>query len=56
MSKPTLASLDKRVVKVETQLDERWKETMQRIRRLEMVILGSAGAMIIMLVSILTKV
>tara|TARA_B100000965_G_C19601082_1_gene762680 strand:+ start:1092 stop:1262 length:171 start_codon:yes stop_codon:yes gene_type:complete len=56
MSKPTLASLDKRVVKVETQLDERWKETMQRIRRVEMVILGSAGAMIIMLVSILTKV
>ena len=56
MSKPTLASLDKRVVKVETQLDERWKEIMQRIRRLEMVILGSAGAMIIMLVSILTKV
>ena len=56
MSKLTLASLDKRVVKVETQLDERWKETMQRIRRLEMVILGSAGAMIIMLVSILTKV
>ena len=56
MSEPTLASLDKRVVKVETQLDERWKETMQRIRRLEMVILGSAGAMIIMLVSILTKV
>jgi hypothetical protein len=56
MSKPTLASLDKRVVKVETQLDERWKETMARIRRVEMVILGSAGAMIIMLVSILTKV
>tara|TARA_R100001509_G_C4770669_1_gene182922 strand:+ start:19 stop:189 length:171 start_codon:yes stop_codon:yes gene_type:complete len=56
MSKPTLASLDKRVVKVETQLDERWKETMQRIRRVEMVILGSAGAMILMLVSILTKV
>ena len=56
MSKPTLASLDKRVVKVETQLDERWKETMQRIRRVEMVILGSAGAMIILLVSILTKV
>ena len=56
MSKPTLASLDKRVVKVETQLDERWKETMQRIRRVEMVILGSAGAIILMLVSILTKV
>lgn len=56
MTKPTLASLDKRVVKVETQLDERWKETMQRIRRVEMVILGSAGAMILMLVSILTKV
>ena len=42
MNKPTLASLDKRVVKVETQLDERWKQMMARIQRVEMVILGSA--------------
>ena len=55
MSKPTLASIDKRVVKVETQLEERWKETITGIKRLEMVIVGSAGAMIIMLVSILTR-
>ncbi len=55
MSKPTLASLDKRVVKVETQLEERWKETILRIKRIEAIILASAGAMIIMLVSILTK-
>lgn len=55
MSKVTLASLDKRVVKVETQLEERWKETILRIKRIEAIILGSAGAMIIMLVSILTK-
>ena len=56
MSKPTLASLDKRVVKVETQLEERWKETILRIKRIEAIILASAGAMIIMLVSILTRV
>ena len=56
MNKPTLASLDKRAVKVETQLDERWKQMMARIQRVEMVILGSAGAIILMLVSILTKV
>ena len=31
MSKPTLASLDKRVVKVETQLEERWKENPQEM-------------------------
>tara|TARA_R100000734_G_C3222072_1_gene33220 strand:+ start:310 stop:480 length:171 start_codon:yes stop_codon:yes gene_type:complete len=55
MSKPTLASLDKRVVKVETQLEERWKETILRIKRLETVLIGSAGAIILMLVGVLTR-
>ena len=55
MSKPTLASLDKRVVKVETQLEERWKETILRIKRIETIILGTAGAMILLLLSILTR-
>ena len=55
MSKPTLASLDKRVVKVETQLEERWKETILRIKRLENILIGSAGAIILMLVGVLTR-
>tara|TARA_B100000212_G_scaffold334146_1_gene304464 strand:- start:1957 stop:2160 length:204 start_codon:yes stop_codon:yes gene_type:complete len=55
MSKPTLNSLDKRVVKIETQLEERWKEAILRIKRIEAIMLGTAGAMILMLVSILTR-
>lgn len=55
MTKPTLASLDKRVTKVEVQLEERWKEAILRVKRIEAIILASAGAMIIMLVSILTR-
>jgi len=55
MNKPTLASLDKRVTKVEVQLEERWKEAILRIKRIEAIILASAGAIILMLVSILTQ-
>jgi cell division protein FtsL len=55
MSKPTLYSLDKRVVKIETQLEERWKEAILRIKRIEKIIFGTAGAIILMLVSILTR-
>jgi len=55
MNKPTLARLDKRMVKVETQLEERWKETILRIKRIEAIMLGSAGAIILMLVGVLTR-
>lgn len=55
MTKPTLNSLDKRVVKIETQLEERWKEAILRIKRIEKIIFGTAGAIILMLVSILTR-
>ena len=55
MNKPTLNSLDKRVVKIETQLEERWKEAILRIKRIEKIIFGTAGAIILMLVSILTR-
>tara|TARA_Y100001972_G_scaffold1205_1_gene1371 strand:+ start:77 stop:247 length:171 start_codon:yes stop_codon:yes gene_type:complete len=55
MSKTTLASLDKRMVKVETQLEERWKETILRIKKLENILIGSAGAIIIMLITIITR-
>jgi predicted nucleic acid-binding Zn ribbon protein len=35
---------------------ERWKETIERIKRLEMVMIGSAGAVIILLVGMLWKI
>ena len=34
---------------------ERWKETIERIKRLEMVMIGSAGAVILLLAGMLWK-
>ena len=34
---------------------ERWKETIVRIRRIEMIIIGTAGSTIILLISIIVR-
>lgn len=47
--------LDTRVTRVEVQLEERWKETIIRIKRIEAILIGSAGAIIVFLISILSK-
>jgi hypothetical protein len=47
--------LDQRVVKVEVQLEERWKETILRIKRIESVLMGSAATIIAMLVAVIMK-
>ena len=35
---------------------ERWKETIERIKRLEMILIGSAAAVILMLAGMLWKI
>jgi len=62
MDKRTVASahtridgLDTRLTKVEVQLEERWKETILRIKRIESILIGSAGAIILLLVTMLYK-
>ena len=35
--------------------DERWKETILRIKRMEHIMIGTAGTIIILLVSIIIK-
>ena len=35
---------------------ERWKETILRIKRIEHILIGSAGAMILMLLGLVTKI
>ena len=45
--------LEPRVTRVETQVDERWRETILRIKRIEAIMISVAGAMILMLASIL---
>ena len=44
-------TLDTRVTVVETQIEERWKETILRIKRLESILITTAGATIVLLIS-----
>tara|TARA_R100000654_G_scaffold40024_1_gene65931 strand:- start:189 stop:362 length:174 start_codon:yes stop_codon:yes gene_type:complete len=52
MSKPTVTSLTSRVDKLEAVSEERFQETINRIKRLEMVIVGTGGATIVLLLNI----
>lgn len=47
--------LEPRVTRVETQVDERWRETIIRIKRIETIMISVAGAIVLMLASILMK-
>jgi hypothetical protein len=53
--KQTINSLDTRLTRVEVQLEERWKEAILRIKRIEAVMIGAAASIIAMLAAILTK-
>lgn len=55
MDKRTVASAHERITKVETLLEERWKETIERIKRLEGILIASAGATIVLLLTMLYK-
>jgi hypothetical protein len=45
--------LDTRVIRVEVQLEERWKETILRIKRIESILIGTAGATIALLLTMM---
>ena len=47
--------LDKRITVLETQLEERWKETILRIKRIEHIMRGTAGTIIILLIGLLVR-
>ena len=55
MDKRSAALAHERITKVETLQEERWKETIERIKRLESILIGSAGATIILLLTMLYK-
>ena len=50
---PTIRDVDARLNTHEAVCAERWKETLERIKRLEMILIGSAGAVILMLAGML---
>lgn len=47
--------LDKRLTSHENVCEERWTETILRIKRIEAILIGSAGAIIMLLVHLVTK-
>jgi len=51
----TVRDVDAKLNTHEAVCAERWKETVERIKRLEMILIGSAGAVILMLAGMLWK-
>ena len=47
--------LEKQLVKHEAVSTERWTETILRIKRIEAIMIGTAGATIMLLITLLTK-
>ena len=52
MAKPTITEVKTQIDTHEAICAERWQETINRIKRLEAIILGSAGATIILLLNL----
>ena len=50
-----LDTIDSRVTRLEALQDERWRETILRIKRLEHILIGTAAATIMLLLSIVLK-
>ena len=52
MARPTVTEVKQQIDTHEAVCAERWQETINRIKRREMVILGSGGAIIMLLLNI----
>ena len=55
MTMPEPHEIDARLTTHEAVCAERWKETILRIKRIESTLVGSAGAIILLLASIVLK-
>lgn len=55
MSKPTVSSVNAKLRTHEEVCAERWKETIERIKRLELILISSAGALILLMAGLLFK-
>jgi hypothetical protein len=51
----TLKEVDSRLTALETKEDERWRETILRIKRIEHILIACAGGIIMLLVGLLSK-
>ncbi len=55
MNKPTAASVQSQIDTHEAVCSERWRETITRIKRIEHIMIGSAGTTIILLLSVVMR-
>ena len=53
VSKPTVTSVQAQIDTHEAVCAERWKETILRIKRIETIMIGTAGTTIVLLVGVL---
>ena len=53
MSKPTIQSINLKLEKHLAVSDERWKETILRIKRLETIMITTSGTSLVMLICLL---
>ena len=53
MAKPTAASVQAQIDTHEAVCTERWKETILRIKRIEHIMIGTAGTIIVLLLGII---
>jgi len=55
MSKPTVISVQSQIDTHEAVCAERWKETILRIKRIEHIMIGTAGTTILLLIGIIVN-
>ena len=55
MTKPTAAEVKAQIDMHEAVCSERWRETITRIKRVEAVMIGSAGTTIVLLLTMLVR-
>ena len=55
MSKPTAASVQAQIDTHEAVCAERWKETILRIKRIEHIMIGTAGTTIVLLIGLIVN-
>lgn len=55
VSKPTAASVQAQIDTHEAVCSERWKETILRIKRIETLMIGTAGTTIVLLIGIIVS-
>ena len=55
MAKPTVTSVQAQIDTHEAVCAERWTETIQRIKRIEAIMIGTAGTTILLLLGIIVN-